>query len=261
MPTLIERPSLEENLLLCAELGLDFTELNMNLPEYQLDRLDIYSAKRLFRQYGKYPTIHLEENLNVADFNITVADAYVTTALRTITLAKELDAPIINMHIPAGVYFTLPDRKLYLFEQYTEQYVDRLRQFRDSCDAAIGGSGIFLCVENCGVYHPFQREGIDVLLESPHFALTYDIGHDFCAGNGNEAFIMEREGRLRHMHIHDAAGARHHLALGTGEIDIANKLALARKQECRCVLEIKTSSALRQSVEYLRGALGGGGKE
>jgi len=41
MPTLIEYPSLEQNLSLCSELGLDFVELNMNMPEYQLDRIDV----------------------------------------------------------------------------------------------------------------------------------------------------------------------------------------------------------------------------
>lgn len=100
MPTLIEYPSLAQSLSLCSELGLDFVELNMNLPEYQLDHIDVGEAKSLFRHYGKYPTIHLDENLNVCDFNNTVAEAYSNTVLRTISLAKEIGAPIINMHRP-----------------------------------------------------------------------------------------------------------------------------------------------------------------
>jgi len=39
MPTIIECPSLEQNLKPCAGLGLDFIEINMNLPEYQLDQM------------------------------------------------------------------------------------------------------------------------------------------------------------------------------------------------------------------------------
>ena len=87
MPTLIECPSLEQSLILCSGLGLDFVELNMNLPEYQLDQFDMDGAKKLFQQYGKYPTFHLDENLNTCDFNTTVADAYVDTVIRTISLA------------------------------------------------------------------------------------------------------------------------------------------------------------------------------
>ena len=40
MPTLIENQTLEDNIALCKELDLCFLELNMNLPEYQVDRLE-----------------------------------------------------------------------------------------------------------------------------------------------------------------------------------------------------------------------------
>lgn len=40
MPTLIENKTLSDNILLCRELGLNFIELNMNFPEYQIDKLE-----------------------------------------------------------------------------------------------------------------------------------------------------------------------------------------------------------------------------
>lgn len=40
MPTLIENRTLSENISLCKELGLNFIELNMNFPEYQIDKLE-----------------------------------------------------------------------------------------------------------------------------------------------------------------------------------------------------------------------------
>ena len=40
MPTLIENRTLEENVSLCSSLGLQFIELNMNFPEYQVDKLE-----------------------------------------------------------------------------------------------------------------------------------------------------------------------------------------------------------------------------
>ncbi len=252
MPTLIECPSIEASLSLCAELGLQFIELNMNLPEYQLNRINVSEMKRMFQQHDKYPTIHLDENFNVCDFNTAIADAYMNTALQTIVLAKEIGAPIINMHMPDGVYFTLPDRKVYLFEQYKTYYLNKLQQFRDACTEKIGGSNIQICIENCGEYRAFQREGIDLLLESPCFGLTYDIGHDFCAGKANQEFILSRADRLKHMHLHDATGNHNHMTLGTGDVDIDDNVALATRLNCRCVLETKTADALRQSAEYLK---------
>ena len=47
MPTLIETSTVEECAKLCAELGLDFIELNMNLPQYQLDKITLLISTAL----------------------------------------------------------------------------------------------------------------------------------------------------------------------------------------------------------------------
>lgn len=54
------------------------------------------------------------------------------------------------------------------------------------------------------------------------------------------------------MHIHDAIGTKNHLVLGTGEINIIEKLTLAKDNSCRCVIETKTIDALRNSMDYLK---------
>ena len=99
MPTLIETSTLPDCAKLCAELGLDFIELNMNLPQYQLDKIDVNYFKTIADEYGIYYTIHLDENLNVCDFNPYVADAYRKTVADTIELAKQLDIKVLNMHM------------------------------------------------------------------------------------------------------------------------------------------------------------------
>ena len=91
MPTLIETSTLEECAKLCAELGLDFIELNMNLPQYQLDKINLNSLKSIADKYGIFYTIHLDENLNVCDFNSYVAEAYKKTVIDTIEIAKQLE--------------------------------------------------------------------------------------------------------------------------------------------------------------------------
>lgn len=123
MPTLIETSALEECAKLCAELGIDFIELNMNMPQYQLDKIDVDYFKSISDRYGIYYTIHIDENLNVSDFNPYVAEAYIKTVADTVEIAKQLSIKVINMHMAKGVYFTLPDRKVYLFSEYKEQYL------------------------------------------------------------------------------------------------------------------------------------------
>lgn len=252
MPTLIEAPSPKASIDLCHRLGLQFIELNMNLPQFQLDKLDVDELKVLSKGDHPYFTIHLDENLNVADFNTAVAQAYLNTVLDTIQLAKHLQTPVLNMHLSKGVYFTLPDRKIFLFQEYKERYLDRIRFFRDACDHAVGNDPLLICIENTNGFTGFQKEAMEALLESPIFALTYDTGHDHCIGGTDGPFIRAHASNLRHMHLHDASGHRDHLPLGTGDLEIPRYLSLAEDHRCRVVLETKTIDGLERSVDYLR---------
>lgn len=253
MPTLIETATIEECAALCREVGLSFIEMNMNLPQYQVQTMDADRLKRAAKEYGIAYTIHLDENLNVCDFNPLVAEAYCRTVLDTIEFAKKMEIPVLNMHMIQGVYFTLPEKKVYLFGEYPEQYRDSMLRFRDACTAAIGGSGIRVCFENWHGYTPWQVPVLDEMLESPAFGLTYDVGHNLAKGGVDEPIILARKDHLCHMHLHDVkAGGKDHQALGTGELDIQKYLALAKERNASVVVETKTIAGLRQSAAWLK---------
>lgn len=252
MPALIQIEGLEESAALCRELGLDFVELNMNFPQYQLHRMDPAALGDTARRYGIFYTLHLDDDMNVADFNPAVAKAQVDTVLGAVALAKELDIPVINMHLSRGGVVTLPEGKVYLFERYREAYLGRMAAFRDSCHRAVGDGGVRICVENTVGYPGWQVEALDLLLESEAFGLTLDVGHDYCTGGGDLGIVENRSRRLHHIHLHDAATpGRDHLALGDGELDLAARLELAQRCDCSVVLETKTAAALRKSAAWL----------
>ena len=266
MPTLIENHTLEENAALCEALGLRFIELNMNFPEYQVDRLEQTDAlTRTAERHCLYYTIHLDENLNIADFNPLVTQAYLETVRRTILTAKALlplrdryGDPLqpltLNMHMHHGIYITLPDRKVQMYDRVFDTYMKSFSVFRNRCEEWIGGSGLMIAVENTDGFRGYERKAIDFLLESPVFGLTWDIGHSKAIGETDVPYILERREHLIHFHIHDGTEhpPRNHLALGDGEIDLSDRLRLARDRDARCVLETKTVEALRQSVRWLR---------
>jgi len=253
MPTLLETKNLEDCAALCKDLGLAFIELNMNLPQYQTDNTDVLRLTRISKKYGIYYTVHLDENLNVCDFNKKVAQAYRDTFFQTIAVAKETGIPVINMHLPNGIYFTMPNEKVYLFNEYLDVFLASLGTFRDECENLIAHSGIKICIENTEGYDKeFLQKGLALLLESDVFALTFDIGHNWSIGGGDEAIIMQHENRIYHMHAHDAVGSKNHLALGTGELYPDKYLRLAERHNCRVVLETKTVDGLKQSVDYLK---------
>ena len=266
MPTLIENRTLQENISLCSRLGLRFIELNMNFPEYGVDELE--NTDRLLgaaESAGIYYTIHLDENLNVADFNRLVADACLETVRRAVAAAKKLlvlrdrfgdpSLPlVVNMHMHHGIYVTLPDRKVQMYERDRDRYLASCRRFRDLCAEWIGDAPVMIAVENTDGFRSYEQEAVDLFLQSPCFGLTWDIGHSRAAGERDEPFIRAREDRLVHFHIHDGTEIppRNHLALGTGEIMLSDRLRLAESHRCRCVLETKTVEALCRSVEWLK---------
>lgn len=250
IPTLLEASGPMEAAALCSRLGLSFVELNMNLPEYQ--RWDLSALRKAGERYGTGFTIHLDENLDVCDFNPRVANAWLDTLLETIHVARRLHIPVLNMHLLQGVYFTLPEKRVYLYDMYREHFLGRLREAIARCEEAAEGE-ITLCIENTGVFDlPFLQEALNLFLQSPLFGLTFDVGHNHSAGDVDRSFILEHKNRLRHFHIHDAVGGKNHLPLGTGEIDLPGHLALAAEQNCRAVLEVKTVQALEQSVIWGR---------
>lgn len=251
MPTLVELNGPEENAALCARLGLQFVELNMNLPEYaDVQHIDRALLRRLMRRYGIYFTLHLDERMDVCDFNPLVRTAYLETLRRALELAGELPIPILNLHLSSGVYFTLPDGKLWLYEQNVPAFFDALDAFRALVDAYCAPD-TRVCIENTDGFAPFAQRGIERLLESPRFGLTLDVGHMHGAGYIDAPFYAAHMDRLTHMHLHDAAGRRNHLPLGEGELDWREKIALAGTHNARAVVEVKTPSALRDSVKRL----------
>lgn len=248
MPTLIELPEIEDCAALCAELGLQFVEFNMNLPQYQPDTLNLLRLEQAAKKNGIFYTIHLDENMNVADFNPYVVEGYFRTLRETIGLAKRLGIPVLNMHLSRGVHFTLPDRKVFLFDQYRENYLRGITAFRDLCTDEIGNSPIKVCVENYSGYTNFQVDALNVLLESSVFGLTLDVGHNHCTDYRDEPVIMANSDRLHHMHMHDVLGKKDHQALGTGEVNLHKYFDLAEEKDCTVLLETKTIAGLKQSV-------------
>lgn len=256
MPTLLELNGLRACAELCAALGLQFIEINMNMPAYQLERLDVGEMRDIANRCGIGFTFHLDENLDIADFNSKVKKAYVDTVRDTIHLAREIGAPIVNMHMARGVYFTLPSGIAYLYERYWEEYAASLIAFRDVCTDAVGHSGIRILIENTDGFLPFQQRGMELLLQSSAFGLTIDVGHDSAAMHIDAPFYALHAHRTQHMHLHDVSGTQAHLALGTGTIDVVKWLCIARENAMRVVLETKTVEGLKISAQYALGMEG-----
>lgn len=253
MPTLIETKSVEETVALCGELGLGFLELNTNFPAHQIHLLDAEQLNELGEKYGIFYTIHLNDEMAVAEFSPAVAAGYRQAVVDTIDFAKKIGAKKLNMHLSDGAKYTMPQEIVYFYGAYREEYLKQMEIFRNLCEDAIGDSGIRICLENTNGFKDYQLAALEILLQSPVFALTLDIGHNYCAKQVDEAWMMAHENRLCHMHMHDAKnGKNDHLALGDGELDIEKFLSLADTHDCTVVLETKTIDGLKKSAQWVK---------
>ena len=253
LPTLVECSDLEECARVAKHHGLDFIEVNMSFPQYQVHSLRVDELKALKEEFGIFFTIHADELLNPFDFNPGVSQCYFNIMREYICFAKELDIPIINMHLLKGVYVTQPERVIFLNDVYREEYLSRVSEFIKLCEDAVGESGVLICIENVdsNKFTDSQNAALGLFMQSPVFALTLDVGHDCCLGNQDKHVFDRYSEKLMHMHLHDSDGRSAHLPLGTGVVNVREKLALL-KAEATCLVEVKTLRGLDESIDYLR---------
>ena len=252
MPTMLELEDLEANVRLCQAMGLEFVEINMNMPEYQVEALDRDHLLGLSQAYNVYFTFHMADNLDIANFQKEVRDVNVDLVKRTLEFAKSIGTPSVNMHMQKGVLFTLPSGKVYIYDKYLDRYMTYVKEFSDEIEKILAGSDLKLVVENTGDFNlDFIQKSSQMLIDHPHIGMTYDIGHDFSSFGNDRDFIIRNLDKITHMHIHDAHGTKDHLVLGEGQMQLERYIGFAKNFDVRCVLETKTVDALRKSVEVL----------
>jgi len=248
MPALIEYETLEENLRLCKKLGLDFIELNLNLPMY--NEMNVKETKALLKKYDTKVSIHLSELFNPFELDNVLRKAHLDVFKRVVKTTIELDGILLNMHLLPGIHFKLPGKKVYLYETYKDKYLMYVREFI----ALVESLGMpKLCVENVGIHDSeYIREATDLLIASENIHLTYDLGHDITSGYRDKTYFNDNKSHIKHYHIHDGTDKNNHLPLFSGDLDIEHFVKTAQLTEATYVIEVKSSESLIESINLLK---------
>jgi len=253
MPTLVQYTSMTENVQLCNMLGLEFIELNMNLPICTPEHLS-YSELRYYKeQFGIDFTIHLPEEMDLSSYHPSIRQGHLERCKQVMEWANLSGVKTLNMHLNNGIYFTLPQKKVWINEQYESKFLEFL------CDSYIElyhlakSFEIELCIENTGNFHiPHIRKALDRLSSFDNFYLTWDVGHDAKADFDEESIFIQYKNRIKHMHLHDYNGKSDHKPLYTGIVPINKRLHFANQHKLSVVIELKTSQSLTESVTELK---------
>ncbi|WP_165452453.1 sugar phosphate isomerase/epimerase family protein [Paenibacillus thalictri] len=253
MPTLVELESINDQAELCKELALDFVELNMNVPLYLPDMLSADRLIGLKRQFGIDFTVHLPEELDIASFQTSIREGHMNCCKEAIRWAGAAQIETLNMHLNNGIYFTLPDQRVWINERYEDEFKRLLLASYRELWRYAEEHRVKLCIENTGNFHiPLIRRALDALSVNDNFYLTWDAGHDAKAGFKELAFFTAHVDRIRHMHLHDMNEISDHQPLYSGKVPVNDRLRFAYERGLSVVIEIKTAEALRQSVALLK---------
>jgi sugar phosphate isomerase/epimerase len=253
MPTLIELSDLKSTADLCCELDLNFIELNMNMPQFCPERLESGEIKRISKESRIEFTIHLPEETDLATFHEAVRLGHMERCKEAVLWASESGIRLVNLHVNNGVYFTLPERKVYIYAQNAELFTEKIVHSFAELNEMTKQKGITLCVENCGDFGTKHvKYAVSTLLQKGLAHLTWDVGHDAKAGYYDLEFIKANISSLKHMHLHDADDKSDHQVLFSGKVDIHQRIKIARDNNLNIVVEVKTIDALRESVRRLK---------
>ncbi len=253
MPALVEYSTLNELVELCLRLKLDFIELNMNLPYNFIENVKPGELLKIKRDTNIEFTMHMPDEADLGAFYGSVRKGYVELFSDTIDWAEEAGINLLNMHIIEGPKMTLPDRKVYVYEQYSQEFENNFVNSISILSKKALKKDIRLAIENSSnFHHPYIQKILNKSILHPNVGLTWDTGHDAVSRFTDRQYLQLHENEIIHMHLHDAIGTRDHQVLFEGNLDIAGLLAFAKQKKIRVLVEVKTSEALEKSIKSLR---------
>jgi sugar phosphate isomerase/epimerase len=248
IPTLLEISSLEDTIDLCLELGLSIIEVNLTRPELLPKSLPKQKMLDFAATHGVEFTLHLPEEMGLGTFHDPIRDAWIKYLSETIQWANSSGITLATMHFWNGIYYTMPDRKEWLYEKYQGEYQKSIigafeTVFRRKPE------GFQLCIENCGNFHlPF----IKAVLDNIDVGLTWDVGHEAEAGYSDKPYLESNSHRICHVHLHDVMDGRAHRELYTGVVEIDRAIRFIVSNGIKAIVEVKTEAPLRRPIEKLR---------
>lgn len=252
MPSLVEYNTLNELVDLCLKLKLNFIELNMNLPYNFIENISPLELKKITEETNIEFTMHMPDDADLGIFYESVRRGYVELFSNTIDWANEAGVKLLNMHIIEGAKMTLPDKKVYIYEEYSQEFQNNFEKSISTLSKKAEKNNVILAIENSSNFgKTYIQKALDKSLLYPNIKLTWDTGHDALSKFTDKQYLMDNKNKIAHMHLHDAVGVKDHQVLFEGELNMNELLKFAEQKNIRVLIEVKTAEALEKSIGNL----------
>jgi sugar phosphate isomerase/epimerase len=252
MPILFEYETIEENLKLATELGLDFVELNLNFS-YCRKEMEEGKIPELLKKYPLQITLHFYDEADLGSYP-EVVEGYLKLLERYASLGEGY-VRMMNFHNNGGPLVTISGKRNYVYEKEYGSYIKRLIPAYTKAKEICEKRGIKLVIENTDTC-PGATFLKDVYRDEMNagFHFNFDIGHDTVMGDWLYELSKKLPLKFDEFHIHDSDGKRNHLALGEGTLGEKLKefKEMAKKNDAYVLLEVKSKEDLRKSVPFWR---------
>jgi sugar phosphate isomerase/epimerase len=231
-----------------GELGFDYVEMTMDLPEAAPQKVlaQKKSILNLLNRYKMGITGHLPTFVWTSDLYDSLRKASLQENLEALEAAAELGIEKVVLHpgyITGMGKFVIDKAKRYGLES-----IEAILKKANSLDMT-------LCIENMFPQANFltqPHEFQEVFEIFPEIRLALDIGHANLGGDRNRAieFIQRYGYRIGHIHANDNFGKEdNHLPIGAGIIDF-DRIIKALKQTSYD--ETMTIEVFSKDRDYLR---------
>ncbi len=175
MPALVEYTTINELVDLCLKLNLNFIEFNMNLPYNFIQNLNPAEVRKISENTNIEFTMHMPDDADLGTFYESVRRGYVELFSDTIDWAKESGVKLLNMHIIEGAKMTLPDKKVYIYEQYSEEFQNNFIKSISVLSQKARDNNIILAIENSSNFgKTYIQKALDKAILYPNIAHVED---------------------------------------------------------------------------------------
>ena len=207
MPALVEYNTLNKLVDLCLKLKLDFIELNMNLPYNFIESIKPEDLKKIAKETKIEFTMHMPDDADLGTFYKSVRKGYVELFSDTMDWAKEAGVKLLNMHIIEGAKMTLPDNRIYIYEQYSDEFKNNFVESISMLSEKAVKSNLILAIENSSNFgKSYIQQALNKSIQYPNIKLTWDTGHDAVSKFTDKGYLMLHENKFSHMHLLDVTG-------------------------------------------------------
>lgn len=188
--------------------------------------------------------------MGVGELNDSLRKFYLNEIEKIIAFVTQHNIAKYNLHLDPGIHFSLPDKKIFIYEEYLDKYLDA---YRDSCSrlSKIAQKyNAMILFENVKM-ESYTLKAVNIISEYDNLYFTLDLGHNVRYSNIAKQEFTKYNNKIKHIHLHDFNGTKDHQELFTGLLDIENELQFCREYNLDVLIEVKRKEELVNSINKL----------